>query len=190
MILVINCGTTFLDGIKKNLEKLNAPNKIITLDEIESEDLESYSGILITGAPILLTKVDMNKYLDLFQFIKTTNTPVLGICFGHQIMGLLYDAKISIGEKITDKENIEIVKDDVLFKDVGSNSPFREEHAEEITLPTGFQLLAKSKTCGNEAMKSDERILYGIQFHPEMSDEVGTTLLKNFLTICSSKKSE
>ncbi|MBL7170086.1 MAG: gamma-glutamyl-gamma-aminobutyrate hydrolase family protein [Candidatus Aenigmarchaeota archaeon] len=187
MICIINCGTTYLDAIKKHLNELGYPSKVIDLEEIEGCDFGSFSGIIITGAPTLLTQVDLQKYMELFEFIKTVNIPILGICLGHQIMGVLYGSKIDIGKMINKKERIEIVKEDGLFSNIENQSLFQEEHSEYITLPEGFHLLAKSESCENEAMKHKNKAMYGIQFHPEVSGDNGKQVLKNFLNMCPKK---
>lgn len=187
MICIIDCGTSWLEEIKKNLIGLGYSFKVIKLDEIEGCKFESFSGIIISGSPILLTKVDLQKYLKLFRFIKSVNIPILGICFGHQIIGLEYGSEIHIGKLINKKEYIEIVKDNKLFSGVENNSLFQEDRSEYITLPGGFYLLAKSESCNNEAMKHKERKIYGVQFHPEVSGNNGKMLLENFLNLCSKK---
>jgi len=181
LIGIIDCGTLWLKEIEKNLTKLDKSFKVIKLANIKKCDFGKFSGIIISGAPILLTKAKTQKYVELFKFIKIVKVPVLGICFGHQIMGLVYGAKIDIGKKINKKEQIEITKREKLFWGVKDKNLFRENHCEFITLPNNFFLLAKSKSCCNEAMKHKKKKLYGIQFHPEMSGDSGEKLLKNFI---------
>ncbi len=184
MIYIIDCGTSWLEEIKKNVTELRYQYKVIKLNEIENAGFESCSGIIISGAPTLLTQVDQNKYERFFTFIKTVNVPVLGICLGHQIMGLLYGSKINMGKTINKEEKIKIAKHDDLFAGIENNSLFREVHSEFITLPKSFMLLAKSESCYNEAMKHMRKRLYGVQFHPEVSSIVGRKLFMNFLNMC------
>jgi len=184
MICIIDCGTSWLEKIKKNVTDSNKQYKIIKLDEIIGCNFESFSGIIISGAPTLLTQVNLQEYLSPFKFIKTVNIPVLGICLGHQIIGLLYGSEIHTGKMIDKREQIEIVREDALFLDIRNHALFREEHLDFITLPEEFYLLAKSKTCDNEAMKHKRRKLYGIQFHPEVSNNNGKILFRNFLKMC------
>ncbi|NCO97466.1 MAG: hypothetical protein COY38_04990 [Candidatus Aenigmarchaeota archaeon CG_4_10_14_0_8_um_filter_37_24] len=186
MICIIDCGTSWLEEIKKNVSELKKPYKVIKFDEIEDCKFKSFSGIIISGAPTLLTQVDLKKYMSLFRFIKTVSIPILGICLGHQIIGLLYGSEVHVGKMVNKKEKIEIVKQDDLFLGIKNNSLFQEEHSEFITLPEEFQLLAKSKTCDNEAMKHKKRKIYGVQFHPEVSGSNGKMVLDNFLKIRSN----
>ena len=98
MICIIDCGTEWLEEIKGNLDKSGHSYKVIRINELVGCKFDSFSGIIVSGAPILLTRVDLKKYVELFRFIKTIDIPVLGICFGHQIIGLLYGSEINIGK--------------------------------------------------------------------------------------------
>ena len=99
-------------------------------------------------------------------------------------MGLNYGASISIGKEISGMQTIDLLKQDHLFTNLNTREKFYESHKEAISLPTGFQHLASSETCDNEAMKHKDRPLYGIQFHPEISGDAGKVLLKNFAGLC------
>ncbi|MFA5049863.1 MAG: gamma-glutamyl-gamma-aminobutyrate hydrolase family protein [Candidatus Micrarchaeia archaeon] len=184
MILIINCGTNHLEDIKNHLKSFNCLSRVIGLDEIKGFDFSSFSGIIISGAPTLLTKSDLGKYLELFQFVKKVKIPILGICLGHQLIGLLYGAKVYLGNNINKMETIEIIEKDQIFEGILDKSLFREEHSEYIDLPLDFILLAKSKSCNNEAMKHKEKDIYGVQFHPEVSFEIGKKVLENFVRVC------
>ena len=189
MICIIDCGSSFIDDVKKNLTDLGYPYKIISMNKIENFSFNPFSGIIISGSPILLTETGKVKYEKLFKFLKTMNIPVLGIFFGHQITGLVFGSKIyKLSKAVSKKERIRIVKADALFSGIKVVSFFREEHQECITLPKGFDLLAKSGSCDNESMKHKKRNIYGIQFHPEISGKNGKIILKNFLKLCSETR--
>jgi len=187
MICIIDCGTSWLEEIKKNVSRFDYLYKVIKIDEIKDCNIESFSGIVISGAPTLLTMIDRQGYMDLFKFIKTVDVPILGICLGHQIIGLLNGSEINIGKRINKKEKIEIVRKKDLFVDIENNSLFQEDHSEYISLPVDFILLAKSESYDNEAMKHKNKKIYGTQFHPEVSDNNGKKLFGNFLNMCSRK---
>ncbi len=184
MIAIIDCGTSWLDNIKSNLDRLGYSHRTIKLKNLLSSDLSKFTGVIISGSPTLLTKVNLNQYLKPFQFVKKVKVPLLGICLGHQVMGLLYSSKISMGKLIKKNEKIKIIRKNRLFLDIKNNSLYREEHSEQITLPKEFDLLAKSSSCSNEAMKHKKKKIYGVQFHPEVSGKAGRELLGNFLKLC------
>ena len=148
---------------------------------LKESNLEKFSHIIISGRPTHLTQENIPELLDLFNFINTTNTPILGICFGHQIIGLLYGSSVHIGKSIDKMEKIDILRENKLFDSIKNLSLFQEAHSEFITLPEDFILLAKSESCQNEAMKHKDRIIYSTQFHPEESNKEGQRLINNFL---------
>lgn len=180
MICIINNGTSHLEDIKENVPD----HKVITIDEMENFDFKPYSGIVITGAPISLIENGLQKYIDRYSFIKTVDVPVLGICLGHHIVGIVFGAKIWSGKMIDRKEKIFLKNQDKLLEGVQDKSNFREEHSDYISLPEQFTLLASSESCDNEGMRHKNKEIYSVQFHPEVSEEQGKTVLANFLEMC------
>jgi len=178
MILIIDCGSKKTKNIAEILSKTGFKNKTIQMGSDIPSDI---SGIIISGSPILLTEKD-HSYK--FEFIKNLDIPVLGICFGHQIIGLLYGSKIQTGERIKGEQEIELVKNDILFSGLNNSCSFVEDHKEYIDVPKDFDLLAKSRSCDVEAIKHKTKRIYGVQFHPEVSGENGKKLLINFCNMC------
>lgn len=189
MICIINCGSSWIDKIKNILRELNQDFDVIDLLKISNYNLDNYSAIIISGAPILLTKVDIKKYINLFGFIKNVDIPILGICFGHQIIGVVYGSKIFIGDMINKKEQIKIVNYNNILNKMDNNSSFQEAHCEYISLPNNFEHLCRSKSCNNEAMRHETKKIYSTQFHPEVSGKQGKQLFKNFIDIIGKQKS-
>ena len=185
MFCIIDCGTSWMEDIKKNLSDLGQSSKIIKIAELKNYDFSPFSGIIISGGPTLLSKINWKKFIEPFKFIKTTKIPILGICLGHQTIGLLYGAEISGGKLISKKEPIEILSKEKLFLNLENPPIFREDHSEHITIPREFVLLGKSNSCANEAMKHENKNIYSVQFHPEVSGENGKKLFQNFIKICT-----
>lgn len=181
MLCIIDCGSSYIDNLKSISHELGFPNSVLPMEEIASEDFNAFSHIIVSGSPTLITQIDTQRYVNHFSFLKTTDTPVLGICNGHQVLGLLFGATISIGEQVKKLEHISFVRESRLFQGIPSHSLFREEHSEYITLPEDFVLLATSASCENEAMQHTRKQLYGVQFHPEASGDAGKRLINNFL---------
>jgi GMP synthase (glutamine-hydrolysing) len=186
MIGIINCGSEFIDDIQRCIALTGKYASLTPMNNLRNWQPNSYNGIVISGAPILLTEVDANELVQRFDFVKNLTIPLLGICFGHQILGLLYRSRIEIGDLIDYNETIELVHRGKLFKDIPDGSNFREAHKESVSVPQGFTLLARSSSCENEAMESVEGEKFGVQFHPEASGRPGMKIFENFLALCKS----
>lgn len=82
MILLLNCGSSKTRFIEEIIDEFD-DFRTIPLFDFTENDLEQVNGIVISGAPILVTEQDISAYLSKLTWIKTTCLPVLGICFGH-----------------------------------------------------------------------------------------------------------
>jgi len=83
-----------------------------------------------------------------------------------------------------DLQEIEFLHKDPLFARMPSVTQMMEDHCEAISIPPNFTLMAISDACVNEGMKHNEKNLYGVQFHPEVSGNMGSVLIENFTRIC------
>lgn len=183
MILVIDCGSNKTRYIEDIVDNFIDCNRISLLD-LDDESIKGYKGIILSGAPILITEVDTTPYLEKLEWIKTTETPILGICFGHQLIGLLYGAFGNKMKPCRDWELIEVLEESDLFIRLPREIEMMEDHCESISIPPSFQLIAASDACINEAMKHNEKPIYGVQFHPEVSGNHGSIVIENFVNIC------
>jgi GMP synthase (glutamine-hydrolysing) len=184
MIQVINCGSSKTPAICAILNSLGIENKMVSLGNETLPVLLGAKGIIISGAPILLSKTEKN-YLELFKNI-FNGVPVLGICFGHQITGMNFGANVYLGKPIRYAEKINILVKDALFAGLPPIPVFSEDHTEGVTLPEGFIHLASSEHYPVEALKHPTKLIYGVQFHPEVSGENGRILIHNFCKMCYS----
>jgi GMP synthase (glutamine-hydrolysing) len=118
-----------------------------------------------------------------FQWIKSCEKPIFGICAGHHITGFLFGAEILKSEEPESGDfEVEIIKNDPLFTGSSSILKVKQMHNDSITLPADFELLATSKTCKNQIMKHKHKPIYTCQFHPEFYNH---KLIHNFIEICS-----
>lgn len=188
MILLIDCGSLYLKNIENVLDSLKIDYQKFSMENLNNININDFSAVIISGSPIMLAEPCKNHYIKQFDFLRHLDIPVLGICFGHQMIGVLFSAEISVGRRIKGMQKIEIIKDDELFKGIKHNSQFLDHHTEYISLPEDFILLAKSSTCEVEAMKHKNKKIYGVQFHPEVSGKDGMRLIRNFAGLLIEKK--
>ena len=187
MILIVDCGSQKTPFIEDCINELG-DYLTIPLMELNIDSIESCQGIIFSGAPLLITEINMESYLTKFQWIKELSIPILGICFGHQFIGMLYGAQPSKMKEDRDWQEIEPLEDDQLFDKLPSPFNMLEDHCESISIPPGFTLLATSDACVNEAMRHKEKDIFGVQFHPEVSGNSGMILFQNFYNICQTHK--
>ncbi|MCH2230287.1 MAG: gamma-glutamyl-gamma-aminobutyrate hydrolase family protein [Crocinitomicaceae bacterium] len=184
MILVIDCGSNKTKYIEQIVDEF-LDVKSCALFDFKLDDLIDAKGVIISGAPILVTDVDPQPYLDKLNWIKSSNIPVLGICFGHQIMGLLHGSFSQKMNPVRDWEEIGSFEKSPLLNRLPLDFEMMEDHCETISIPPGFTLVASSDGCVNEIMQNKEETLFGVQFHPEVSGNYGRILIENFVHICS-----
>ena len=155
---------------------------IVQPDVLQALVHELPAAIIISGNPALIRDTG-SGFLEDFEMLRDLTIPVLGICFGHQVIGMLYGADVTIGKEDRSLRQLEILQDTPLFAGLSSNNVFQQDHTEEVALPEQFIHLASSSHCANEAMMHRDLPVYGVQFHPESSGDAGHQLLKNFLSL-------
>jgi len=169
--------------IGQSIEKMDYKEQDLPSKIVESEpDL-----VILTGSSALLSKP---RTRELFQpeidLVKSAEFPVLGICYGHQIIGSAFDAPMrDLGQMFRGYEKVSVVKKHPLFDGLPSDLVVSESHRQELTkVPNEFQHLAQSTTSKVEAMVHRSRPIYGLQFHPERSNDEhphGRMILQNLL---------
>jgi GMP synthase (glutamine-hydrolysing) len=182
MILVVNNHGQYNHRIHRTLLYLKIPSEIIpntlSLDEIIDKDP---SGLILGGGP------SVERSGNCLEYVKELEYPILGICLGHQIMAQAYGGKIgSAGMESYAQIQLKIKDENDIFKGLGPMMEVWASHKDEVTkLPPNFNILASSSICEIEAMKHQEKPLYGIQFHPEVQHtKKGPKLLENFYEVC------
>ena len=146
----------------------------------------SFDGIVLSGSPDMLSEERVRKkFAPEIDAIGGTKVPLLGVCFGHQLLGLAFGSNVVTGRHVLKFVETELLREDPIFAGMPPKSLLLESHHEEVDkLPDGFSLLAKSRTSAIAAMKHPTLELYGLQFHPERSSKAkpdGNTLISNFV---------
>ncbi len=157
----------------------------IQFDDFTHKIGTTYKGVIFSGAPKLLTQLEPEPFVARAQSIATGKIPTLGICFGHQLLGLLFGAEVYLGKEVREPTAITSLKPEhPLWKGLPAEASFAQDHTEGIHLPSGFACLAESKYYRVEAMAHSSLPLWGVQFHPEVSGAHGQQLVNNFLKMC------
>jgi GMP synthase (glutamine-hydrolysing) len=131
---------------------------------------DSFDGVVLSGSPALMTEDGTKaKFQQEVDAILDSRVPVLGICFGHQLMAHAFGADVVKDTRhVLEMVKTTVLADDPLFDGLLGSLMLLESRYEVVkSLPEGFNLLARSATSRIAAMKRPGRPLYGVQFHPE-----------------------
>ncbi len=181
-VTVVDCGSSKVPDIVRILAVSGVEAQVILPADLKLLERDLPAAIMISGNPTLIRDTGTG-FLEDFELLKKLTIPVLGICFGHQVIGLLYGAEVTTGKEDRDLRQLQVLKANRLFAGLANEDAFQEDHTEEVSIPDRFVHLAASSHCSNEAMKHSELPIYGVQFHPESSGQAGRQLLQNFLSL-------
>ena len=145
-------------------------------------------AIILTGGPATVFDEGAPR-ID--KSIFEMGVPVLGICYGMQLMVYSLGGDCRKAEKREYGKVLLTHKESLLFKDIPDTSVCWMSHGVEVdSLPDGFSVIATSDYCGFCAVENSDKTLYGVQFHPEVNHtEYGTQILENFLfSVCGFER--
>lgn len=127
----------------------------------ELRDIGRYDRIILSGTT--LKDMEFSRNLDKFEWVKTCGAPILGICAGMEVLGLIFGSKIEKCQELG-MGSIETVRKNPLF-----SSKFKayELHNFSIKPSEKFDILARSKNCV-QAFKLKDKNIFGVIFHPEV----------------------
>ncbi|HEX9613574.1 MAG TPA: gamma-glutamyl-gamma-aminobutyrate hydrolase family protein, partial [Candidatus Bathyarchaeia archaeon] len=145
--------------------------------------------VILTGSNFMLSKSDTRMVFESeMDLVREMDLPFLGICFGHQLIGAAYGSQVvDLGHNIREFKEVKLLGKDPLFDGLPGSIRVSESHRQAVvSVPEGFRHLAQSATSQVEAICHQKRPIYGVQFHPERSDEKhphGRMILQNFLKL-------
>ena len=186
-VIVLDFGGQYNQLIARRVREFNVYCELLPYTTPFEKILEKKPiGIIFTGGP---ASVFEENAPTVEKAMLEAGIPILGICYGCQLMAHLSGGKVGVGPREYGKQ-IMTVKDSPLFKDIPTDSQCWMSHTcyvEEV--PAGFAVTATTATCPVAAMANPAKNLYGVQFHPEvMHTTFGNAVLKNFLyEICHAK---
>ncbi len=192
IILIVDFGSQVTKLIARRVRDLGVYSEIINPRYIKRfKKFDKVKGIILSGGPSTVTK---NKFQNVPKEIFTKQIPVLGICYGLQLIAKIYGGKIKASNKrrefgralIFKKKNSPLTKN--FFKPKSSVWMSHEDAV--VKLPKNFKTIALTENSKLTIIENTKKKIYGVQFHPEVTHtDNGKQLFKNFLfTICQVKK--
>ena len=192
-ILIIDFGSQFTQLIARRIRELGVFSEIVSHKKINSLKIfTNVIGVILSGGPLNV----YNSYKFRFnRKVLFLNIPILGICFGHQIISKELGGRVKKSKfrefgsaEIKKVNNSSLIKN--FFNNKNTNNVWMS-HADHVSkLPNGFKVVASSKNSKFTIIENNKKKYYGVQFHPEVTHtNKGKILLKNFLfSICKAKK--
>lgn len=182
-ILVLDFGGQYNQLIARRVREQQVYAEIRPYNQITVSEIQKtgYKGIIFTGGPNSVYDLS-SPHFD--STVLDLGIPVLGICYGGQLMAYMAKGQVSSAESSSEYGKTALYsKDSALFRDVPHTSFCWMSHTDYISqVPSGFSIIAHTDKCPCAAMCDEKRKLYGVQFHPEVSHTAyGAQILHNFL---------
>jgi GMP synthase (glutamine-hydrolysing) len=192
-ILIVDFGSQFTQLIARRVRELGVFSEIVSHKKIKLKYIDqTIKGIILSGGPLNVYQI--NKY-SFDKKILQLNIPVLGICFGHQILSKLNGGKVKQSKhrefglaNIYKKNNSLLTAN--FFKKSNTKKVWMS-HADQVSkIPKNFKVVASSTNSKFAIVEDKIKKFYGVQFHPEVTHtENGKKLISNFVfLICKIKK--
>jgi GMP synthase-like glutamine amidotransferase len=158
--------------------------------------MKASHAVIVAGVPLHYpneTAEDLKPFLE--SWLTEVEVPILGICLGHQAVGLTFGASMRRGEEVEEgtvtTEVIEGRQDDPIFEGLGKSFEVATSHRASISIEGAPELVQLARSlpkadgstgCENQVVRVANTQIYGVQFHPEKS-EIGKLFLRNFLAL-------
>lgn len=187
-IIILDFGSQTTQLIGRRVRELNTYCEIVPYNKFPFGD-ESVKGVILSGSPFSVNdaeafKTDLNGIRG--------NYPVLGICYGAQLMAQSAGGAVEKGDsREYGPVSLSVTgKDDPLLGFITQESQVWISHGDTIVrIPDGFRVIASTDDMTLAAYKIDNEKTWGLQFHPELfHTEQGNAILDNFLTVCGVRK--
>ena len=185
-ILVVDFGSQYTQLIARRLRELNVYSEVYPWDEIPV--LESVDGFVLSGGPES-SNIEGNP--NIFNEIFESNKPILGICYGMQVLAFQEGGEIqNEGKKEFGYAKIDLNNQTSLFADTSDSIDVWMSHGDKvISLPEGYETLASSDNSPIAAYQNLEKNYFGLQFHPEVTHtDFGLKIIENFINVCGVER--
>jgi len=184
-IVVLDFGSQYSHLICRRIRDFSVYAELVPFD-ISLENLAKINpkGIIFSGGPSSV--YDSGAPIPdkkIFQL----NVPILGICYGHQIIVNNFGGKIKRANKEYGSSVLTIDSNSDILNGIGDSVRAWMSHGDEAEdVPEGFEIIGHTESSRSAAIANKQKTVFGIQFHPEVvHTEKGTEILKNFvLDVC------
>ena len=186
-IVVLDFGGQYAHLIANRIRRLGVYSEIRD-PATPAKELKDYKGIILSGGPMsVYAETAPHPDKKIFKF----GIPILGICYGHQLMQYLLGGVVASGNtKEYGIADLTLEQPVGIFGGLKSKSRVWMSHGDAVEeAAPGFVETGKTADCANSALFDLDRHFYGVQFHPEVTHtEEGMKMLENFLNICNAKR--
>lgn len=178
-ITVLDTGGQYTHLIARRVRELGVYADVQP-SATQLRELRSRKGIIISGGPASVREAGSP---DIDPEILNAGIPVLGICYGHQLMARHLGGSVQKGTRGEyGIARLTVTCDDALWNGVSKSRIWMSHFDTVVSVPPGFQVTASTETSGIAAMSDPTRKLFGLQFHPEVvHTEAGMRILDNFV---------
>jgi GMP synthase (glutamine-hydrolysing) len=177
---VLDAGGQYCHLIARKVRELGVYAEIIP-STTPAAQLAKYRGIIISGGP---ASVLAEKRPEFDEGLFELKLPMLGICYGHQVMAKMFGGKVRQGRQGEyGIAHLKVKTPESIFESLNEVEPVWMSHRDVVEeLPEGFEVLGVTDDCRVAAMAHPEKHFYGLQFHPEVvHTKSGQQILKNFV---------
>lgn len=188
-IVILDFGSQTTQLIGRRIREMDTFCEILPYNKFPKDD-NNIIGVILSGSPYSVYDNDAFR-VDFSDFIG--KYPVLGICYGAQLMAYCHGGKVEpAGSREYGRAHLkQFEADNPLFKGFVKDSQVWMSHGDTITqLPEGFHAIASTEQVKNAAYANPDKRIWAVQYHPEVHHSLqGFQLLKNFVVdICGSKQ--
>jgi len=188
-IVVLDFGSQYSHLICRRIRDFSVYAELLPFDtSLENIKKLNPKGVIFSGGPSSV--YDSNAPVPdgkIFQL----NVPILGICYGHQIIVNSFGGKIKRANKEYGSSVLTIDNNSDIFNGIGDSVRAWMSHGDEAeNVPEDFEIIGHTESSRSAAIANKQKTVFGIQFHPEVvHTEKGTEILKNFvLKVCNANQ--
>jgi len=189
MILILDYGSQTTQLIARRVREFSVYSQIIPFDANLELHREKVKGIILSGGP---SSVYEDNAPHFPKEILSWNVPILGICYGAQLVAQEMGGKVESSDKREfGNAFLHAETNSKLFQGMHRETNVWMSHGDKVlAIPAGFEITAKSPTCPIAAFENIERNIFCVQFHPEVTHTpIGKHLIENFVFgICKHPK--